>query len=131
MGLSGFKGIYPRQNALACFNKQKHMMGPSKACVADTPRLATVRTTDVNAFERARSRRTPTALPIHGTPHTVQQHLSMAQASAAARWRPPAHVAGGLVSAPLTHAPLPLRHMRHHKRASAAAQAIPYPVPSR
>src|SRR6218665_2179355 len=64
----------PKRSGL--LQQAKHMMGPFKACVADTPRLATVRTTDVNAFERARSRRTQTALPIHGTPHSVQQPLS-------------------------------------------------------
>gem|GEM_PF-2307452 len=84
------------------------MMGPSKACVADTPRLATFRTTDVIACERARSRRNRMSRPvIHGTSHLLQQHL---MPKAQALWtcrRPPARVSGCLVSTPLTHAPLP------------------------
>jgi hypothetical protein len=41
------------------------MMGPSKACVADTPRLARHRTPVSVAFERARSPQIGKACPMH------------------------------------------------------------------
>jgi hypothetical protein len=73
MDLSEFQaGTCSRENALVRVLKAKHMMGPFKACVADTPRLAAVRTTEAAFFARARSQHTSKAHPLIGTPHPLQ-----------------------------------------------------------
>jgi hypothetical protein len=80
----------------------KHMMGPSKACFADTPRLASLRMTGVDAYGRARSQTPVVVHPACHLPHPFRPIVP----GATARRDEPDRVNDDLVSSLLTHAPL-------------------------
>lgn len=83
-------------------SRVKRMMGPSKACVADTPRLAARRIATVPVSERARSQRPWLAHPIVPTPHanrSIGLHAPACRTAAGC-------VDGGRAPQPLPHAPL-------------------------
>jgi hypothetical protein len=78
------------------------MMGPSKACVADTPRLAARRIATVPACERTRSQRPWQSRPIVPTPHLTRLNGLRTTVCRTAT----GCVNGGRAPQPLPHAPL-------------------------
>lgn len=78
-----------------------HMMGPSKACFADTPRKATFRTTE-DAKARARSQ---APVKVHPSCLIPPPFWSMFPGATALRARPD-RVGSSRMSALLPHAPL-------------------------
>ena len=78
------------------------MMGPSKACVVDTPRLTARRIATVPVSERARSQRPWLAHPVVPIPHFTRSNGLRAPACRTAA----GCVDGGRALQPLPCAPL-------------------------